>query len=228
MADHGLAAYAPDFRGHGRSAGKPAAILRWDEYQDDLRAFLAIDELSDQSSPLFIIGHSHGALIAIAAAMQGMLTRARGVILIAPYLELKLPVPFSKRLLAIITSAIWPTLALKSGLTGPMLTRDLQMIEQSKDDPYVRGIATPRWFTQTTSMQKRIRENAAQFSLPLLMLLPGDDTVANPLASVAFFEKCASSDKTIKHYPDHRHELLRELERESTFATILDWITRRS
>jgi alpha-beta hydrolase superfamily lysophospholipase len=227
MADRGIAAYAPDFRGHGRSAGKPVAILKWDEYLDDLKAFLAIDQLADPSVPLFILGHSHGALIAAAAAMRGMFNQVRGVILIAPYFELIMPVPTSKKLLATITSVLWPTLPLKSGIAGPMLTRDPQMIEQSKDDPFVRGIATPRWFTQTLKVQSEVRSHAAQFSLPLLMLVPGDDTIANPRASIAFFDQCGSSDKTIQHYPAHRHELLRELDRESVFETILQWMTDR-
>ena len=230
LADHGFAAFAPDFRGHGRSAGKPVAILNWDEYLDDLKAALALDSLANNAAPLFIIGHSHGALIAIAAALKGTLTHAqnlRGAILIAPYLQLRLPVPFAKRLLAQLASILWPTLAFKSGISGPMLTRDPQMIEQTKNDPFIRGIATPRWFTQTTAVQQHILQHAHEFNLPLLMLLPGDDTVADPRASVEFFEHCGSSDKTLKHYPEHRHELMRELDREAVFTTILDWMTAR-
>src|SRR5438270_186998 len=70
MAGHGVACHAVDFRGHGRSTGKKAHVNRWDEYLDDLTAFLNIRELSsagDDRTPVFALGHSHGGLIAAAA-----------------------------------------------------------------------------------------------------------------------------------------------------------------
>jgi lysophospholipase len=229
MADHGIASYAVDFRGHGRSGGKPGSIRRWDDHLTDLAAFLAIDDLSPKiTTPLFILGHSHGALIAAAAAMRGQLNCARGVILVAPYLQLKMPVPIRKRILGAVGSRLFPSLPVKSGLNGPMLTRDPQMVTDQKEDPYCRGIATPRWFTETAKMQRKTRSSPQQFKLPLLMLLPGDDTVADVRASVSFFNSCASSDKTILHYPENRHELLRELDREKTFGDILSWISQRA
>ena len=89
LAEHGIASYAVDFRGHGRSAGKPGFVHRWDDYLTDLRAFLAIDELSTANdlAPLFLLAHSHCALVAINAAYNGMLNHCRGVILSAPYLD---------------------------------------------------------------------------------------------------------------------------------------------
>ncbi len=228
MAERGIACHALDFRGHGRSAGKPGAILRWDEYLDDLTHLLAIKELADPSPPLFVLGHSHGGLIAAAAAMRGLLNQARGIILVAPYLQLKMPVPIGKRVMAAVASHLHPTLAIKSGLDGSMLTRDQQMVDDGKNDPYVPGIATPRWFTETNRVQSQVRGAANQFNLPLLLLLPGNDTVADVRASMDFFDTCSSADKTIKHYPDNRHELLREIDRMTTFTNISEWMNARS
>jgi alpha-beta hydrolase superfamily lysophospholipase len=224
MAEHGIAAYAVDFRGHGRSAGKSVAILKWDEYIDDLKAFLAIDELSNNTTPLFILGHSHGGLIAAAATIRGLLNHARGIILVAPYLDLIMPIGRLKWLAGYALSYLHPTLPMKSGIDGPMLTRDPQMAEDGKNDPYCRGIATPRWYLQTVKIQKQVRESAAKFSLPLLMLVPGDDTIADSQANVAFFNASSSADKTIRHYPEARHELLREINRMDAFTEILQWI----
>jgi alpha-beta hydrolase superfamily lysophospholipase len=59
------------------------------------------------------------------------------------------------------------------------------------------------------------------------MLVPGDDQVADASASVAFFNRSGSGDKTIKHYPDHRHELLRELGRLFIYTDIVAWVEAR-
>ncbi len=227
FADRNIACYALDFRGHGRSGGKPGFIRRWDEYLQDLSQFLAIDELSPGGPPLFVLGHSHGGLVTVAAAQLGTFDHFNGVILVAPYLALKMPVPLRKRLIAAVASHVYPSAAIKSGLNGPMLTRDQAMIALGKDDPFTRGIATPRWFTETHKAQSHVLSRPQLFKLPLLLLLPGDDTVADAQASLQFFNHCGSSDKTILHYPDNRHELLRELDREQAFANILDWITNR-
>ena len=52
FAQRGITCYALDFRGHGRSGGKPGFIRRWDEYLQDLKQFLAIDELAPSNPPL--------------------------------------------------------------------------------------------------------------------------------------------------------------------------------
>ncbi len=252
LADHGVAVSAVDFRGHGRSSGRTAHVSRWEEYLDDLGVMLRalkaeyrgskIEDrkenlpddaqsslLDSQSSvPLFLIGHSHGGLIAIIATLRGMLSNVRGVILSAPYLELKIPVPPTKRIAAELTSRLLPALPFKSGIGGAMLTHDADFIEANKTDPYVPGIATPRWFTTTRKIQAEVRASAASFTSPLLMLIAGQDVIADSRASESFFEQAGSTDKQIRRYPDCRHELLREVGREEIFQNILKWITGRS
>jgi alpha-beta hydrolase superfamily lysophospholipase len=229
FAGRNIASFAVDFRGHGRSAGKPGFVRKWDEHLTDLAKFLAIDELSTTTNrtPLFILAHSHGGLVATVAAATGMLNHCRGVILSAPYLDLKMPVPLHKHCLGKIAALLHPSMQIKSGMTGNMLTRDPQMDADTKADPFCRGIATPGWYFSALKTQLRARAMTPRFKLPLLMLVPGQDSIANPAASVDFFERCASKDKTILHYPEHRHELLRELGREEIFGSIMKWIFER-
>jgi alpha-beta hydrolase superfamily lysophospholipase len=231
MAERGnIACHAIDFRGHGRSTGKRGHVSRWEEYLDDLGAFLATEELathSESSPPLFVLGHSHGALVVAAAAIGGSLPHCRGVIMTAPFLSLKMPVPFLKRMLGHMGSALLPSLPVRSGIGSQMLSQDPAMAADTKADPMCLGIATPRWFTTATAAQAAVRAHAAAFTLPLLMLVAGDDGVADPAVSKEFFENAGSSDKTINTYEGMRHELLRELAREPIFQDILAWINAR-
>ena len=65
---------------------------------------------------------------------------------------------------------------------------------------------------------------AGEFRLPLLCLNAGQDTVADPSAVREFFAGVGSADKRLIEFPDARHELLRELEREEVFEAVLGFI----
>ena len=228
MAARGVSAHAVDFRGHGRSAGRVGAVRRWADYLDDLAAFLAIEPLATGGPPLFVLAHSHGGLVAAAAAERGLLDGVAGVVLSAPYLALRLPVPLRRRLLAAVLTRLHPSLPLRSGIRGPMLTHDEAMIAADRADPHRSGTATPRWFTTALRAQADVRAAADRFRRPLLLLVPGDDTVADPAASVDWFARVGSADKTVRHYPGHRHELLRETGRAAVFADVLAWMRPRA
>ncbi len=229
LAEHGVAAQAVDFRGHGRSTGRVASVRRWDEYLDDLKQMLAAEAVSNGATgaPLFILAHSHGGLVAVVAGLRGLLDGCAGVILSAPFLKLKMTVGKRMRAFAWFTSMLVPGLRLKSGVRGTMLTHDPEFNEAAKTDPYVFRVATPRWFTSVQKMQAAARASASQFKLPLLVLVPKDDQIADPDAAVAFFNQAGSSDKQLRVYPDCRHELLRETIRDEIFQMIVAWITAR-
>ena len=67
MARRGVTCHALDFRGHGLSAGRRGFVRRWDEFLDDLNAFLAQPALAGDG-PLFVLGHSHGGLVVATLA----------------------------------------------------------------------------------------------------------------------------------------------------------------
>ncbi len=95
-------------------------------------------------------------------------------------------------------------------------------------DPHRGRGATPRWFTTATAAQAAVAAAADRFRRPLLLLVPGDDTIADPAASDAWFARVGSADKTVRHYPGHRHELLRETGRAAVFADVLAWMRERA
>src|SRR5947209_5516012 len=47
LANHGIATHALDLRGQGNAEGRRGFVLRWEDYLDDLDAFLALPELRD-------------------------------------------------------------------------------------------------------------------------------------------------------------------------------------
>jgi lysophospholipase len=224
MGSRGVAGQAIDFRGQGRSTGRRGFVRKWEEYLDDLQVMLGVQ---DRSIPLFVLGHSHGALVAAAAGIEKRMN-CRGCILTSPYLQLRMTLSWRQEVLAAIGSCLLPALRARSGVGVEMLTRDAEIAARTRADPLCQGTATPRWFVTARRMQAFVRAHAADFTDPLLMLVAGEDSIADPSASVHFFEGAGSADKTLRSYQDHRHELLLEIGREMIFEEILKWMEERA
>jgi alpha-beta hydrolase superfamily lysophospholipase len=227
MGERGVAAMAVDLRGHGTSTGRHCVVRRWDDYLLDVSAMLTAARSAWPQTPLFVLGHSHGALIAAKAGIDARLSCA-GCILSSPFFALRMPVPMSKQVLSCVASIVAPSMAVRSGVGGAMLSRDPEMIADTQNDPLCRGIATPGWFVQARRAQSAVRRTAAEFTMPLLMLAADDDGVADIAASRQFFDEAGSRDKLLRVYQGHCHELLRDLDRESIFEEICNWMRPRA
>jgi lysophospholipase len=226
LGERGVASAALDFRGHGLSTGRRGHCGRWEEFVDDLRAF--VETLgSTASAPLFVLAHSHGGLVAAAAGEEG-LEGVRGCIFSAPFFHGKLRVPTYKTVGARLLDPILPWMPIPNGLRSEMMSADGEMVAESTRDPLLVRTATPRWYLTCLRAQERVLARAGEFRLPLLMMVPDLDSVADPESMVRFYDQIRSPDKELKRYPNFRHELLRESERERVFQDVLRWIEPRA
>ena len=62
---------------------------------------------------------------------------------------------------------------------------------------------------------------------PMLVLIGGQDTVIDPVATREFFDRLGSEDKTLLFYPKMLHEPLNELGREQVFEDLARWFDQR-
>lgn len=109
-----------------------------------------------------------------------------------------------------------------------MMTSDPAMLEDSRSDPLLLHCATPRWYVQMRRAQTRTLSEAGKFKLPLLTLLGESDEVADNGATRDFHAAAGSTDKTLHTYPQARHELLREVERNAVISDIIQWMKGRA
>src|SRR5689334_9766658 len=88
-----------DLRGHGDSGGLRGHVSRFEEYRTDLDGFLEeVRALPAAPSPLLLLGHSLGGLIALDFALHRPEAFA-ALAVSSPYLAPAFPVPFFKRTL---------------------------------------------------------------------------------------------------------------------------------
>ncbi|TMA18616.1 MAG: lysophospholipase [Deltaproteobacteria bacterium] len=227
LVDAGYTAHLIDCRGHGQSGGKRAHVAAFDDYLSDLELFLARIKEQAAGLPVFILGHSHGGLIA-ARYLLDKPEAVRGVVLSSPYFRLKLQVSPLKIMAGKLMSRILPSLPMKNELKAEQLTRDVAIQNATKADPLYQQIATPGWFTASNGAQETVMRRATEFVTPFLLLFGGADPIADPAAGREFYEAATSKDKQHKQYDGLLHELFHEPERDMVFKDLVGWLDERA
>ena len=73
---------------------------------------------------------------------------------------------------------------------------------------------------------ERLKQEFRRITLPLLILHGTADKATKPSGSQFFFDTAGSTDKTLKLYDGHFHDLLNDVGKEEVMADITAWITR--
>jgi acylglycerol lipase len=219
--------WACDFCGHGRSGGKRCHINSFDDYLDETDLLIQKAKNQDPSKKVFLLGHSLGGLIAIEYATKNA-TPLAGLILSAPSLVDKVKVPAAKAFLAKILSRLAPSYSTLTGLDANLLSRDSEVVRKYVNDPLVHAVATARFFTEFRRAQDESMRFADKMTLPCLVLQASADEIVDASATLDFFGKLGSSDKTLKVYDGFYHEVLNEPGKENVMNDIEIWMSART
>jgi lysophospholipase len=225
LVAEGFAVHGFDYRGHGRADGRRGFCDKWPDYVEDLALYWERVRKAAAGQKLFLLAHSHGALMAVHLVARGGLEGLAGLVLSGPYFKLAITPPTTKVLAARMVGKVVPWLPVQTELKPEDLTRDPEIQRATREDPlYIRTV-TPRWFIESTRAQAEALALAVRVSAPIFIFCGSEDGVAAPAAARSFFEKVGSTDKKFKEYPGMRHEPLNELGREEVFRDISGWIS---
>src|SRR5271157_1875017 len=182
MAPRGYAVFTFDLRGHGRSPGRRGHIDRFGDYLADARAFLAHVRRACPDSPVVLLGHSMGGLIAAALAEEGDAGLA-GVVLSSPFLGMRLAVPALQVNAARLLSRVAPTLRMNNPLRAEQLSHDAAVVAAAGADPLSHRQTTVRWGAEILRAQPAVIAAAGRLRSALLLLYADDDPIADPRAA---------------------------------------------
>ncbi len=226
LADAGIATYALDFPGHGRSDGKRGHIRDFQEYTDTFGALLSLAREAHPDIPFVLFGHSMGGLIAADFLLQHQSEFVAAVLTGAAIQSPQQPssiVLFINRVIA----SVMPRLGVLR-LDASGISRDPQVISDYENDPLVyRGKATAGLVTALFSAMKRVVENATSIRLPMLIMHGSVDSLTAVEGSKLLHDSISSEDKKIVIYDGLYHEILNEPERKNVMADILAWLEAR-
>jgi alpha-beta hydrolase superfamily lysophospholipase len=218
----GMALYAYDMRGNGRSAGQRAYVRRWSEYRDDLHVFLNQVRQWEPGLPLFLLGNSLGGLVVLDYTLQHPNGLA-GVIAAATPLG-EVGVPPILMALGRLLSRVLPRFSLNVGMDLSGLARDPSVVEAVLADPLFHRRGTARLSTEVTAAIDRVQELAGNLAVPLLVLHGSADRMVPPDGSRSFFAKVRYPDREFREYPDAYHGLFADLDFEQVLQDVERWV----
>jgi alpha-beta hydrolase superfamily lysophospholipase len=202
----GISVRTHDQRGHGRSDGKRAALAHDTDPLDDLK--LVVDDFAKQhGSTPFLLGHSLGGLIAARFATAN-LSPLRGLILSSPALAFALS--FRDRMLLAVSSRVAPSTAIANKLDVGKLSHDPRVVAAYRSDALVHGFVTARLVRFMQTAVAETMRDAAALSIPVLMLVAGQDSLVDASGSRAFYQRLPDGVGTLRWYDHAYHEIFNE------------------
>lgn len=215
----GFDVYAFDMRGHGRSPGARGVADMKQTVADHQAARRA---LAGDSKPLFIVGHSLGGLVS-AASVAGDASGVAGVILSAPALLIEAPAHL--RAIANVFAILSPGLRLLPASDASAISRIDAEVQAYKTDPMISALSIPAKVGATAiAAAEKAWTRYPNWTAPVLVLHGEKDTLTDPNGSKRFIEMIGAKDKRLELYPEGRHELLNDLDRDAAMNVLTAWL----
>lgn len=217
----GVTTYAFDQRGFGRSPG----FRRWPGSKTlitDLRAAVAALRAKHPDLPLFVLGHSMGAGVVIAAAAEAPLD-ADGLILAAPGVWGGPALPIAYRAALNIAASVAPGKTLTGERADRQATDNIEILRKMARDPLViKETRLDSLLGVVQAMGKAYRA-ADDVEGAILFLIGEKDEIIPP----EIMERTArrmDGEVELRRYANGWHLLLRDLEAETVWRDVADWI----
>ena len=216
--------YALDLRGRGESQGERYYISDYQDIIDDIDRLIEIVRCDHAGRPIFLLGHSAGGVFASVYALNYQ-NKLNG--LIAESFAFDLPVPgFALAAIKFLGSVIPHTRLVK--LNNQDFSRDKSAVERMNSDPLLANEKQPaRTMQQLILAAELLKNNMAEIKIPLLILHGTADKATNPSGSQYFFENTGSTEKLLKLYEGHYHDLLNDKYSGPVVKDIVRWLNER-
>jgi acylglycerol lipase len=224
LVGNGLAVYALDLRGRGRSEGERFFVEHFGEYLSGVEGMLAIAKKREPGLPVFILGHSAGGVISSVFSLEHQSELAG---LICESFAFQVPGPeFALQVLKGISHFAPHAHVLK--LPNKEFSRDPAVVAAMNADPLIANEVQPTLtVAEMVRADERLKREFPLFSLPVLIMHGTADKVTRPEGSQTFYDNAGSKDKTLKLYDGHAHDLLNDLDKETVMGDINAWIDAR-
>ena len=226
-AARGFATYAPDHRGHGRTAELLGFIPNLDAIVSDILLLRTQAVEATPSVPVFMVGHSMGGMLTLLhtqrypQGLSGIVTSGVGV-------SIPPDIPAMVIKLSHVLGRIIPKIGIQPFFDPTKMTRLADEQERVKVDPlFYRGKIRARTGSNILKGIVEALDNLASIQLPKLLMHGGSDMLVPPDASEKVHAGISSDDKTHHVFPEAYHELFLDPVTDDVLKLSGEWIEAR-
>ena len=220
-AKHGIDTYAIDQRGFG-GAPEPGIWASPETLMADARGALAEIRARHPETPVYLLGDSMGGAVSILTLSDGE-QHADGLILAAP------AVWGSSQMNPVFRAGIWfmahttPWNHATGGGLRRVPSDNIEMLRALGRDPLVIKRTRIDAVYGLTRLMGQAQDAAGGVDVPVLLLYGERDEIVPPGPVSAMAAKLTAPNRVIR-YPEGYHMLLRDLQAETVWRDVVDWI----
>ena len=210
FAAHGLAAYALDLRGRGKSEGERFYVEKFSDYLADVDTLVSQARSENPGLPVYVLGHSAGGVIAASYVFEHQKEIA-GLVCISFAFDVGLPHLVQLALEGV--SHLAPHVHVYA-LNNKDFSRDPKAVERMNNDPLIAKESQPaETAAEMLKAAERLKTNMPAFTAPVLILHGTADKATRPAGSRYFYDHAGAMDKTLRLYEGHFHDLLNDVDK---------------
>jgi acylglycerol lipase len=219
----GYAVYGMDHIGHGKSEGEREVIDRFDDYIEPLTTYYQMVKVWQPDTPIFLLGHSLGGLIACFYLLDHQ-ELFKGAIISAPLIKVGEDITPLTITMGKILSAIAPKTGIMI-LDATNISHDPDVVKAYVEDPLVfHGKIPARLSAEMLKAMLRVNDELNKITLPFIVIQGGADKLVDPAGAQMLYDNAGSQDKTLKLYEGLYHEVHNEPERLTMFKDLEAWL----
>ncbi|MBV6492114.1 MAG: Phospholipase YtpA [Turneriella sp.] len=218
---------------NGHTGHRRIDIPSFSIFVDDLEIFIQWTKMRYPKTPIIILSHSMGALIAAHFALkkrpQGD-EQIKGYIMSSPYFGNAIKVSPILIMLSKVFAALLPKMKVPLPSITGSLTHDSTITarhRQDEKDLLRASESSLRFGNELLRAQDQLYTIMARWQDPLFMVVAGNDLVADVKATEALAHEIDPQLLRYDYYPENYHENFNELNRNKIFKDIEKWVGTR-
>lgn len=226
FGESGLAVYALDLRGHGRSGGKRVFLRDISEYTDDFHTLVGIAAGEYPELKRVVLGHSMGGGVVFAYGVEHP-DDYTAMVLSGPAVDAQDAVSPVMVFTAKLLGKVVPGLPVEE-LPTDAVSRDPDVVAAYNADPMVHHGKLPAGIARALlGVGETMPQRAGALTAPLLVVHGEQDKLIPVEGSKHLVECVGSTDVHLKVYPELYHEVFNEPERAVVLDDVASWIEVR-
>jgi alpha-beta hydrolase superfamily lysophospholipase len=226
FGDAGLATYALDHRGHGRSGGKRVRLKNIGEYTGDFDTLISIAGKEHPDLNRVVLGHSMGGAIVFTYGVDHP-DDYQLMVLSGPAVDMTETLSPVLAAVAKALGVIAPGLPVQQ-LDSGLVSRDPEVVAAYDSDPRVHHGKAPAGVARAlVQVGETMTQRAPALAAPLLIVHGAEDGLIPVDGSRRLAACVGSADVQLNIYPGLYHEVFNEPERAAVLSDVVDWIDAR-